>query len=831
MATLNDHKLVLLIRFVPSIIVALFATLITVAVINDNHEKARLNSEALYSNIIDHQKQVITNQVEQIFAHVETQQSKTEELLKQQAKSRVSEAHLIATSIYNNNPNKSKLEITKMISDALKPIRFYNNRGYFFIFQMDGINVMHALKPHLEGNSAWGSVDVKGTFILQEHIKLIKQQGGEAFYRWWYQKPGHPVEKEFEKIGYGKAFEPYDWFIGTGEYLADVETDVKGAVLDWVSEYQNNKQEKVFILDVDGTILIHEDPAFIGKNITGISEQIKDPAVGLASINQDGDYVDFNFEKTPGNIASNEGVAFIRPFSPWGWVIGSSFSLEEINHYILTQQQELEQSNQEYLTQLIALSILSTLIMVAVSYIASQLIVRRFDKFQQRISDDFGRLEQTKNQMQYMALHDPLTGLANRSALIDSISQGMEITRSEGECLAVVFLDLDDFKKVNDLYGHAIGDKLLESLSRKFEAVLDEYDSVARFGGDEFIFCLPLLKDRSAAQRKVEIIQSTFKDPFLIDGKLLSANSSIGVSLYPLDSDDPSTLITNADMALYRSKQHKKGSVLFFNEDINRQIKTEYRVEQLLNSALQRREMSVVYQPQICADTQTIVGVEALVRWTNQELGFVGPDVFIPLAENNGLIVDIGRFVFQQACEDIYRISPNGQDALRLSVNVSPKELLVDDFTHSIERTVESVGIDPARLTIEVTESIFIHDMERVVPILEHLQTLGFGISLDDFGTGYSSLSHLNHLTINELKIDKSFVTNMVNNAQSNALVKAILAISNTYQLDVVAEGVETKEQYLMLTSYGCQSIQGYFFAKPMTYDALKEWMLKKEHA
>ena len=271
MASLNDRKLVLLIRYVPSLIVAVFAALATTAYINDSNVKAKQSLEVLSDNLMSHQKEAVERQVDRIYKNVQFRQSQTVNQLKSQAKQRVNEAHQIATHIYQQNSEKSKAEVTKMISDALKPIRFYNGRGYFFIFQMDGINVMHALKPHLEGQSAWNSVDVKGTYILQEHIKRIEQQGDEAFYRWWYQKPDQPAEQEFEKIGFGQLFKPYDWFIGTGEYVADVEKDVKLALLKWINAYQKDQDTKIFIIDNNGKILVHEDSILVGQNISEIS--------------------------------------------------------------------------------------------------------------------------------------------------------------------------------------------------------------------------------------------------------------------------------------------------------------------------------------------------------------------------------------------------------------------------------------------------------------------------------------------------------------------------------------------------------------------------------
>lgn len=787
--------------------------------IGDSKEKARHSIEALRSNMLEHQKDAIFDHVDQVMQQVEYRHTQTVSELEKQAQQRVSEAHQIASSIYQNNQDKSKAEITAMISDALKPIRFFNGRGYFFIFQMDGVNVMHALKPHIEGSSGWNTVDIKGTFILRDHIKLIEKNGGEAFYRWWYQKPGFPASQEFEKIGYGQAFTPYNWFIGTGEYVADVEQDIKAELIALLADFQAFQEDKVFIFNKQGDILVHQDPDLVGQNVYQLDTDLAQAWRGL-------DQRDFTqgafVESVDSQTLAVTNIGYLKEFEPWDWYVGATFPIAQVNAYIADQQAALADKQQQHLVRLIAFSIASALLMIGVSFLASHIIVKRFDKFQRRIKDDFERLESTNNQMQYMALHDPLTGLSNRSALLDQIGLGIAQSKANQQGLAVVFLDLDDFKKVNDLYGHSLGDKLLKSLSRKFKAVLGTNDTVARFGGDEFVFCFPNLRDRQHTLHKIMAVKKLFEESLIIDDKLLTTDCSIGVSMYPYDSDDPETLISNADMVLYRSKLDKKGSVLFFDSQINDQIKQEYHIEQELKHALGRGELSVVYQPQICTEKSKVVGVEALVRWNSASLGFIPPDRFIPLAEKSGLIYDIGLFVYRRACEDIFHL---GSKDLHVSINVSPKQLIQDGFIDDIIAISGDVGIETERVILEVTENMFIHDPERVTPLIESLQGYGFGISLDDFGTGYSSLSHLNQFSIDELKIDKSFIAHITDNANSNALVKAILAIGKAYNIKVVAEGIETIEQYQMLSSYGCKCVQGYYLSKPLPIDVLAKWL------
>ncbi|MDG3087914.1 cache domain-containing protein [Vibrio hannami] len=830
MKNINDRKLLNLIRYAPVLIIGICVIAINIVVFQDNRNKATESIESLRNDLIERQQGLVSHHVNQAVKQIQFEKSRAVELLKKQAKSRVYEAHEIATNIYNNNRDKSKQEITKLISDALRPIRFFEGRGYFFVFQMDGINVMHGLKTQLEGKSAWGAKDVRGTFILREHIRLIKELGGEAFYNWWYQKPGEPVDAEFEKVGFGKRFEPYDWFIGTGEYVVDVENDIKKLMLNWASEFGYDEAGYVFIIDKSGEILASHGKARIGKFIDKtVSENGKLTVKAMEQATADGGgFVEYNASYKPGEIFDGEDVApkisYVKAIEEWGWFVGSGFYTEEFEHYLAQKQLELVNNNQSEFIKITIISLIFTLMVMGVSLMAGNLIAQRFSKFQERISEDFGELEDTKDQMAYMAQHDALTGLPNRLMLVDVIREGIEYSRANGKQLAVMFVDLDDFKKVNDLYGHSSGDKLLETISRKFETILGARDTVSRFGGDEFIFCFPDLEDITAAERKVQDIKAVFQDQFVIDGKVLSTACSIGVSMYPEDSDSPDSLIRKADIVLYKSKAIKKGDVMFYDESINEQVQYDFVVEEELRRAIYKDEISVLYQPQMDADTGKMIGVEALARWSNVRLGMVSPVKFIAVAEETGLIHEIGLFVFRRACEDISLLSRNGDDALKVSVNISPKQLLNPDFSQYLEEIVRDVGIDISRVTLEITENVLLDDLNKVTPILMSLRNMGFGISLDDFGTGYSSLSYLNNLPISEIKIDRCFIDKLLVNEQSDSLVKAIIAIGDSCGMRVVAEGVETQEQYKTLMSYGCGYVQGYYFERPLPIQKISQW-------
>ncbi|UGA56117.1 bifunctional diguanylate cyclase/phosphodiesterase [Vibrio sp. VB16] len=822
MSSLNDNKLLRLIRFAPVVLIAIFALTINFVVIQDNRLKAQHSIDSLRDETIDRQKESIRQHIDLVVNEIHYQKTQTRKLLKQQAKNRVEEAYAIAANIYRTNQSKSKAEITKLIAEALRPIRFFEGRGYFFIFQMDGINIMHGLRPEIEGRSGWDSQDIRGTFILREHIKLVEEYG-EAFYRWWYPKPGEEKAKEFEKVGFAKRFEPYNWLIGTGEYLVDVEHDVQNQVLEWLTDYGYDAQGFVFVLDNEGKILSHRDHRYIGQYLADVNESTH---LDMKSMNfqteQGGGFLRYGVPLNYGNNDTQEKISFVKGLDEWGWVIGTGFYVDDFEQYLLEKKAFLQQQNNREFLKVISLSAILTILVTLVSLLLSNMIATRFYKFQSRINSDFDELENVKNRMQHMALHDALTGLPNRLLLVENITHGIESAKKNGTDLAVIFVDLDDFKKVNDLYGHSSGDKLLEVISRKFETILGPMDTVSRFGGDEFIFCFPELSGTEQARDIIKEIKQVFDDQFVINGKIFHTNCSIGVSMFPSDSDDAESLIRKADIVLYKSKAIQKGEVMFFDSTINEQIQYDYMIEEELRRAVYKDEISVHYQPQIDVMTETLVSVEALARWSNERLGMVSPVKFIAIAESAGLIEQIGQFVFRRACEDIMSISPNGKDAIDISVNISPKQLVMPGFSTRLVEIIDDVGISIERITLEITENVLIDDVDMVTPILHHLRNLGFGISLDDFGTGYSSLSYLNSLPITEIKIDRCFVDKILVSTQSNTLIKAIIAIGQSCEVKVVAEGVETKEQYKKLVSYGCNLVQGYYVDRPLPIDKLR---------
>ncbi|WP_141676873.1 MULTISPECIES: cache domain-containing protein [unclassified Aliivibrio] len=813
----SDKKLLTLISLMPVVLIGIFTFILNAVVIHENKTKVETLITSLHSESIEKEKDQIEHQVDTILQQISYQQNLTEETLKRSIKLRVDDAYSTLSFIYQKNKNKPKSEIIALISDALRQSRFNDGRGYFFIYGMDGINLMHPIFPHLEGENLLQTKDVRGAYPVKNYIKMMKDKG-EGFSRWWYPKPD-VKNVEFEKIGYAKWFKPLDFYIGTGEYIVNIEEDIKQKLLAWISEVRFGDHGYIFLLDQYGNTLAHYNKLKIAPNKYTKESPNQGPLTQriLALANRGGGFMQYISAFKPGTSEQAEKLSFIKEYHEWGWVLGAGVYTDENKLLLEKKEALLLKQNKMELTKILLLTLSLALVLTMLSLGVSKYIGMRFNQFKRRIKSDFTLLEKTKNKMQYMALHDELTQLPNRVLLESKIEQAIQQAKEAKQYLAVMFVDLDDFKKINDRFGHEVGDLLLKSISHKFDELLYNDEIVSRFGGDEFVFCIPSLNSKEEAEQKVKTIQSVFKESFAINGKSINTSCSIGVAMYPSDADTSLDLISKADIVLYKSKAKRKGSALFFDHTIDAQVNYEFSLEEELRTALSNNEISVMYQPQIDIETGELYGVEALSRWHNKTLGFVSPVDFIAVAEEIGGIDAIGDFVLQRACEDILTLMANGLGAVMVSVNLSPKQLIQPDFIQRVTAIVDTTGIDISRVTLEITENILISDLEEVSPILTQLQQLGFGISLDDFGTGYSSLSYLNILPITEIKIDRSFINSLFINQQSETLVKAIIAIGASCHMKVVAEGVETKEQLNKLIEYKCDLVQGYYFDKPLS--------------
>lgn len=431
-----------------------------------------------------------------------------------------------------------------------------------------------------------------------------------------------------------------------------------------------------------------------------------------------------------------------------------------------------------------------------------------------------------EKRIRHMAYNDLLTGLPNRVLFTDQLGLSIEHARQAGQAVAVLFLDLDRFKNVNDTLGHDVGDRLLVAVAQRLRRSVRNVDCVARLGGDEFTVVLADVDGASAATAAQNICRA-LATPFEIDGNDIFVTTSVGISLYPHDGADVGTLLKHADTAMYRAKKTKAG-FQFFEASMEHSISEHVRIENDLRRALERQELLVYYQPQARLDNNEIVGMEALVRWRHPTRGMVPPVEFIPLAEETGLIIALGEWVLRTACAQIKSWIDAGLPAMKVAVNLSVRQLLQRDFAATVEKALEDSGLPPHCLELEITESTLMEHAEDTLQALHRLRSLGIRLSIDDFGTGYSSLAYLKRFPVDIIKIDRSFVRDVCQDADDAAIVTGIIALAHSLRLEVVAEGVETEPQLHFLREQSCDMLQGYYLSEPIPADQfVRKFLLK----
>jgi diguanylate cyclase (GGDEF)-like protein/PAS domain S-box-containing protein len=418
--------------------------------------------------------------------------------------------------------------------------------------------------------------------------------------------------------------------------------------------------------------------------------------------------------------------------------------------------------------------------------------------------------------MTHSAQHDVVTNLPNRLLLNDRICHSIVLAHRKKKSLAVIFLDLDRFKYINDSLGHAVGDKLLQSVSRRLLAGVRGSDTVSRQGGDEFVILLSQISHPEDAATSAKKILLSLSAPHSIAGQDLRVDGSIGISVYPGDGEDAETLIKNADTAMYHAKENGRNNFQFFKADMNLRAVERQSLEGNLRQALEREEFLLHYQPKINLDTGEIAGVEALIRWRHPDRGLVAPAQFVPIAEDCGLMLPIGRWVLREACRQAREWQEAGLPFNRISVNVSATEFRAKTFLAEIGSCLKETGLDARYLDLELTESVLMHHAESSATILRALKGMGVHLAVDDFGTGYSSLSYLQQFPIDILKIDKSFIQRLTGGPDDSPIVGAIINMGKSLKLRVIAEGIETQQQLAFLQAQHCGEGQGYFFSRPV---------------
>jgi diguanylate cyclase (GGDEF)-like protein/PAS domain S-box-containing protein len=428
-----------------------------------------------------------------------------------------------------------------------------------------------------------------------------------------------------------------------------------------------------------------------------------------------------------------------------------------------------------------------------------------------------------EQRVQYLAYYDDLTGLANRTLLQDRLAKAVADARRQTDKVALLFLDLDRFKDINDSLGHSVGDQLLQGVADRLRKWAREQDTIARLGGDEFVVMLTHVVEAPDVAVAAGRIMDAISDAFVVQGRSLNVTCSIGISIFPEHGGDGETLIKNADAAMYSAKHGGRGNFRFFTEELNTQAMERVTLENSLRSAVAREELFLMYQPQIDIATGKITGVEALLRWQHPQLGLIPPDKFIRIAENSGLIVRIGEWVLRTACSQARKWQEVGLPRITVAVNVSAIQFRQEGFCGLVSKVLEETGLPPQYLELELTESLLLANAELMSPVVRELRDMGVMLAIDDFGTGYSNFSYLKRFRINKLKIDQSLIKDVAVNTEDAAITTAVIGMAKSLHLRVIAEGVEDEAQVSFLRDHQCDEIQGYYFSKPLAADDIAD--------
>jgi diguanylate cyclase (GGDEF)-like protein/PAS domain S-box-containing protein len=447
------------------------------------------------------------------------------------------------------------------------------------------------------------------------------------------------------------------------------------------------------------------------------------------------------------------------------------------------------------------------------------------------VGKDITERKLDEEQIQFLANHDALTALPNRAMFTEVLNLAIQNARRYGRNFAVLFIDLDRFKIINDTLGHEAGDKLLQEMGKRLTHTVRASDVVARLGGDEFVVLVQEVSEPKQIAPVARKILAALVQPMMMQGQECRVTASIGICMYPTDAQDEQALMKNADIAMYRAKEDGKNNYKFYSQEINLHSFERLALETSLRRGLERNEFLLHYQAKLDLNTRVVTGVEALIRWKHPDLGMVPPGQFIPLAEETGLIVPIGKWVLNTACAQVAAWQKQGLPPLRMAVNLSARQFADDNLVQDIKDALAATGIDADLLELELTESMVIQNTERAGRVLAEIKALGARLAIDDFGVGYSSLAHLKRFPIDTLKVDRSFIRDIPQDPEDKAITEAIIAMGKSLSLTVVAEGVETLEQQDFLRDHACDEMQGFYFSKPIPPEQFADLLRKRVEA
>ena len=891
------------------------------------------------------QKERLTAEMQSARDYLDFVRQRTEDVMRQRVVEQVDVAFDVAQAIHQREAGKRpEAEVRQLIVEALRPMQFFDGRGYIFIDDMEGNFVLLPTAPHYEGTSGFFNQDDQGTYIMRGLIAAAKQIPGTSFFRYRWYRPDNPLEMA-EKLAYVRHFQPYDWLIGSGDYVYEWETRQKNEAMERLRSLRFGNSGTIGLIGLDGRSLLSPNtPSIEGMLPVHMPLQEQSALQKIhATAQAGGGFVEYEWappEQQSGQPLARK-TALVSVYQPWGWVLVTSMFNDELQSALSAEAQAYAQTAMQRRMQLalllgaaLALGVLgsfgfsrwsrhlftnyhrelqaahSDLRIAAIAFESQEGIcvtdprgvILRVNQSFTRITGysaaeaagktpallksgrhgaefyqamraalakdglwqgeiwnrrkdgtifpewltitavttddgavshfvstltDITQRKEDEEKIRHLAYYDPLTLLPNRRLLMDRLQHALSTSRRSQHLGALMFIDLDNFKLVNDSLGHDKGDQLLREMAQRLSAAAREGDTVSRIGGDEFVVVLENLNThaRKAARQAEEVAEKmrlSLAQPMLLAGQSVQGSCSIGVVLFADDTASADDLMKHADLAMYQAKEAGRNAVRFFDPEMHAAVVNRMTLEQDLRTALQENQLVLFYQVQVDEHGQA-VGVEALVRWQHPLRGLISPGEFIPLAEESSLILPLGQWVLRQACKQLAAWSKEPAHAhLSIAVNVSGRQMLQADFVAQVLDTLTQTGAPALRLKLELTESLLLDNPQDTITKMTELKAHGVGFSLDDFGTGYSSLAYLRQLPMDQIKIDQSFVQNLVADPRATAIVRTIVTLANNLGLSVIAEGVETPAQHESLRANGCFAYQGYLFGRPVPINELK---------
>ncbi|UTW10391.1 bifunctional diguanylate cyclase/phosphodiesterase [Marinobacterium rhizophilum] len=860
---------------------------------------------------------------------------RAESVLRDETRERVDQAYAVAEAIYlRERGRRSAQEIQALIGEALRNLRFFSGRGYIFIDDLAGNAVLAPQNPEREGKNLLQSPLAQERIAMRGLLDAVRNPAGAGYFRYRWEVPGSGGAAS-DKITYVRRFDAFDWIIGTGDYVARMQRDLQGKLLQRTRAIRFNDNGFIAVLDRQGRILDDGRPADpeVGVDAGALQQKVLSVLPGL---NVAGLYVTVPAVH-PVSGQAESVLGLVRPLPLTNWVQVALLYPSDANSLLQEQRNDLSDAMALNASRILTSVVVAAAVALLVALFYARWIKALFVRYQQGIDQrelqltrnaqalqlaarvfessregiivsdadnriravngayceitgysaedalgrnpsfmssgrhdedfyrrlwcdlaqqgrwqgevwnrrkngevypewlsihvhrnaddqienyiatfrDISERKRVQERLSYLASYDTLTDLPNQRLFEAQVGQAM--AQSElvpGRVLAVLLVDLDRFRNINDSLGHDIGDRVLQSIAARLAALIPQDGMLSRQGGDEFALLLP---DEASLQRVAALVQALLQQiarPVTQSEQELVVTPSIGVAVYPQDGSDYSTLLRNADAALSFAKAQGRNQYQFFMPALNRRVSKRLQLENALRQALVRNEFRLVYQPQYYLERGLLSGSEALLRWHSALLGPVGPADFIPLAEETGLMGPIGDWVLQHACEQGAQWLAQGI-AMPVAVNVSACQFL-PDLPAKVAAALNVSGFEARLLVIEVTESALMQDIGRTAQLLRQLKALGVEVALDDFGTGHSSLAYLKRFALDKLKIDRSFISGLPEDADDTAIIKAMLDMARHLGLKVVAEGIETVQQQDYLASLGCEAGQGYLYAKPL---------------